>query len=224
MTSPNSCTPRRASVGAEVTSPWFYLQLGLILAGAGIAFARRRRRSLADRHDVARDGLAGTAAAVHARAGRQRADGGVRGTDDAGARGHADVDLAEPQLSARCRRQACLRMADHPPRYIGHPQHVYRSAGVAVGVAGGGVEHSRPARAGHRGARLGLDRARRTAADAAAADQARRAAGRGAVAVQYRQQFRGKPDHAIQRPDAVDPGAAGQDDPAGADDLRGRRR
>jgi small-conductance mechanosensitive channel len=27
------------SVGAELTSPWFYLQLGLILAGAGIAFA-----------------------------------------------------------------------------------------------------------------------------------------------------------------------------------------
>src|SRR5258708_37897189 len=25
------------SIGAEVTSPWFYLQLGLILAGAGIA-------------------------------------------------------------------------------------------------------------------------------------------------------------------------------------------
>src|ERR1700748_468876 len=27
------------SVGAEVTSPWFYLQLGLVLAGAGISFA-----------------------------------------------------------------------------------------------------------------------------------------------------------------------------------------
>jgi small-conductance mechanosensitive channel len=27
------------SIGAEVTSPWFYLQLGLIMAGAGIAFA-----------------------------------------------------------------------------------------------------------------------------------------------------------------------------------------
>ena len=27
------------SVGAEVTSPWFYLQLGLILAAAGVAFA-----------------------------------------------------------------------------------------------------------------------------------------------------------------------------------------
>jgi small-conductance mechanosensitive channel len=29
------------SVGAEVTSPWFYLQLGLILAGAGIALGAR---------------------------------------------------------------------------------------------------------------------------------------------------------------------------------------
>ena len=26
------------AVGAEIASPWFYLQLGLILAGAGIAF------------------------------------------------------------------------------------------------------------------------------------------------------------------------------------------
>jgi hypothetical protein len=27
------------SLGAEVTSPWFYLQLGLIMAGTGVAFA-----------------------------------------------------------------------------------------------------------------------------------------------------------------------------------------
>jgi hypothetical protein len=27
------------SVGAEITSPWFYFQLGVVLAGAGIAFA-----------------------------------------------------------------------------------------------------------------------------------------------------------------------------------------
>src|ERR1700753_3138127 len=27
------------SVGAEATSPWFYLQLGLVMTGAGIAFA-----------------------------------------------------------------------------------------------------------------------------------------------------------------------------------------
>ena len=37
------------SVGAEVTSPWFYLQLGLIMAGAGIAFAARRRDAFPDR-------------------------------------------------------------------------------------------------------------------------------------------------------------------------------
>ena len=70
------------SVGAEVTSPWFYLQLGLILAGAGIAFAAgaavRSRIDLTDRWH----GLAGAASAVHARAGRQRLDGGVRGADD----------------------------------------------------------------------------------------------------------------------------------------------
>ena len=29
------------AVGAEVASPWFYLQLGLILAGAGVAFGIR---------------------------------------------------------------------------------------------------------------------------------------------------------------------------------------
>src|SRR4051812_19545979 len=27
------------SLGAEVTSPWFYLQLGIIMAGSGLAFA-----------------------------------------------------------------------------------------------------------------------------------------------------------------------------------------
>jgi hypothetical protein len=31
------------SVGAELTSPWFYLQLGLMAAAAGIAFAVARR-------------------------------------------------------------------------------------------------------------------------------------------------------------------------------------
>jgi len=30
---------RARSIGAEVTSPWFYLQLGLILVGAGLAYA-----------------------------------------------------------------------------------------------------------------------------------------------------------------------------------------
>ena len=31
--------PTARSLGAEVTSPWFYLQFGLILAAAGIAYA-----------------------------------------------------------------------------------------------------------------------------------------------------------------------------------------
>ena len=33
------------SVGAEVTSPWFYLQFGLILAAAGIALRPATRPS-----------------------------------------------------------------------------------------------------------------------------------------------------------------------------------
>ena len=33
------------SVGAEVTSPWFYLQLGLVMAGAGISPLPPARRS-----------------------------------------------------------------------------------------------------------------------------------------------------------------------------------
>ena len=46
----------------------------------------------------------------------------------------------------------------------------------------------------------------------------------GAVADQRRQQFRREPDHALRRPDAVGPGAADQDGPAGADGPRGRDR
>ena len=52
------------SVGAEVTSPWFYLQFGLVLAGAGISLCGRRRDPRAGRHDLARDALAGAAAAL----------------------------------------------------------------------------------------------------------------------------------------------------------------
>ena len=38
------------------------------------------------------------------------------------------------------------------------------------------------------------------------------------------QQFRREPDHPVDRPDAVDPGAAGQDGPGRPDDPRRRRR
>ena len=43
------------SVGAEVTSPWFYLQLGLVLAGAGISFAVGA--AIRSRIDLAKLGL-----------------------------------------------------------------------------------------------------------------------------------------------------------------------
>jgi small-conductance mechanosensitive channel len=43
------------SVGAEVTSPWFYLQLGLVLAGAGISFAVGA--AIRSRVDLAKLGL-----------------------------------------------------------------------------------------------------------------------------------------------------------------------
>ena len=66
------------SVGAEVTSPWFYLQFGLILAGAGIAYAIDAAIRAQGRHDLARDGLAAAAAALRPRAGRQRVHRGVR--------------------------------------------------------------------------------------------------------------------------------------------------
>ena len=213
------------SVGAEVTSPWFYLQVGLILAGAGIAFARRHRRSLAGRHGHAGDGLAGAAAACSCACWSVSSSTAIFAVlMRAGARHHAGIDLAEPQLYAGGRGQAGAGLAGHPAGHLRDPQRIYGPPGVAVGVAGRGAEHYRPARSRHRCAGFRLDRARRPAADAAAADQARRAADGGAVADQHRQQFPRNPDHPLHRSDAVDPGAAGQDDPARADGVRGRCR
>ena len=186
---------------------------------------RRRRDSLADRHDLARAGLAGAAAAVHARAGRQRLDRGVRGADDAAR--VIDGGTRPGRAAAICSRSPpssrfawlVIRLVTSVIRNAFIVRLVSLSAWLVAALSILGQLDPVDRRA-----RLGLDRARRPAADAAAADQARRAAGRGAVADQHRQQFRGKPDHAIQRPDAVDPGAAGQDDPAGADGLRRRGR
>ena len=45
------------SVGAEVTSPWFYLQLGLILTAAGLP-GPAARQSARDRRLVGCDGVA----------------------------------------------------------------------------------------------------------------------------------------------------------------------
>ena len=70
------------SVGAEVTSPWFYLQFGLILAAAGIAWAGEAAiRARVDMTSLAMR-LAGAAPALRPRAGRQRLDRGIRGPGD----------------------------------------------------------------------------------------------------------------------------------------------
>ena len=57
------------SVGAEVSSPWFYLQFGLILAAAGIAYAADAGGSQPGRHDLAGDALAAAAPALRPRDG-----------------------------------------------------------------------------------------------------------------------------------------------------------
>jgi len=67
------------SVGAEVTSPWFYLQLGLILVGAGIALAAGAAvRSRVDMTSLAMSWPA-PLPAVRERAGRQRTHRCIRG-------------------------------------------------------------------------------------------------------------------------------------------------
>ena len=182
----------------------------------------------AGRHDLAGDALAAAAAAFRPRAGRQRVDRGVRGPGDRGAHRDVPPDVAEPQLPADGRRQAGAGVARDPARDLGDPQRLHRQAGVGNGMVRRGAEHPRPARSGGGNARLVCDRDRRPAADAAAADQGRRAADRGAVADQHRQQLHRKPDYPRHRPDAVDPGAAGQDHPhrpdGGGDRDRARRR
>ena len=117
------------SVGAEVTSPWFYLQLGLILAGGGIAFAAaaavRSRVDLTARAkgwpaplrlfmQVLVDSASTAVFAVLMRLARA---------------GDGDVDLAQPQLSALGFFQACPGVADHPPRDVSHSQQLYRPPG-----------------------------------------------------------------------------------------------
>ena len=133
------------SLGAEVTSPWFYLQFGLILAGAGIAYASDAAiRSKVDMTSFAM-GLPLPLRHFARVLVVQRFHRGVRHPDDR--RPHHDVplDLAEPQLSAGGCRQAGAGVAGHPPGDVGHSQRVHRQAGIAVGVADRGAQRRRPA-------------------------------------------------------------------------------
>ena len=212
------------SVGAEVTSPWFYLQLGLILAGAGIAFAAGAAvRSRIDMTSLAMGwpapfrlfmrvlvGSASTAVfavlMTLARVVMLASTWPSRSYLLAVAANLAFAWLLISLVTSVIRNAFIVRLVSLSAWLL-----------AALSIVG-------QLAAGDRGAGFGLDRAWRPAAQSAAADQARRAAGGGAMADQYRQQLRRRPDHPIRRPDAVDPGAAGQDDPAGADDIRRRRR
>ena len=213
------------SLGAEVTSPWFYLQFGLILAAFGIAYAADAAiRARVDMSSVAMKWPLPLRRLAHVLVGS--ASTVVFAILVIAARDHhVPFDLAEPQLPARV--AAKLALAWLVIRLI---TSVIRNAFIVRVVSISAWLIAALSILGQLGPTVDLlelrpvvDRARRAAADAAGADQARRAADRGAVADQHRQQFRREPDQSLHRPDAVDPGAAGQDDPDGTDGGRGDR-
>ncbi len=157
------------SVGAEVASPWFYLQFGLILAAAGIALAADA--TIRARVDMTSFAMGWPLPLRHfARVLVESASTAVFAILVIAAR-IAMYHSTWPSRSYLLDgvRQARAGVAGDPARDLGDPQRLHRQAGVGVGVAGGGAEHHRPARSDRRRARFGLDRARRIAADAAAA-------------------------------------------------------
>ena len=211
------------SVGAELTSPWFYLQLGLILAAAGIAL--RRRRGGPRRVDVTSLAMGWPAPLrLMLRVLVASASTAVFALLMAGAL----VMLAStwPSRSYLIAVAASLATAWLVIRLV---TSVIRNAVMVrlVSVSawiGGRAEHPRPAAADHRRARLGsldLGGLRLSPLLLIKLDALLIA---GAVAGEHRQQLRRRPDQPLHRPDAVDPGADRQADPHDADGGRGRDR
>ncbi len=214
------------SVGAEVTSPWFYLQFGLMLAAAGIAFAAdagiRARIDLTSfaegwplplRH-FARVLVASASTAVFA----------ILVIVARVAMYHSTW----PSRSYLLMVAAKLALAWLVIRLV---TSVIRNAFLVklVSVSAWCV------------AALSIIGQLDPAVDALDSDQVAVVLGglrltplvviklgaiadRRPVADQHRQQFRRKPHQPLRRPDAVDPGAAGEDDPDGADGDRDRCR
>ena len=123
------------SVGAEVTSPWFYLQFGLMLAGAGIAYAadaaiRARvdmtslamRWPLPLRHFV-RVMVSSASTAVFA----------VLMIISRVVMYHSTWPSRSYLLMVAAKLAAGL--ACHPACDLGHPQRLHRQAGVVLGLA-----------------------------------------------------------------------------------------
>ena len=133
------------SVGAEVTSPWFYLQFGLMLAAAGIAFAADA--TIHARIDMTSFAMGWPLPLRHfARVLVGSASTAVFAILVIAAR----VAMYHSTWPSRSYlldggRQARAGLAGDPARHFGDPQRLHRQAGVAVGVGRGGAEHYRPA-------------------------------------------------------------------------------
>ena len=208
------------SVGAEVTSPWFYLQFGLILAAAGIAFAAGAAvRARVDADSVAMGwpipfrpfirvlvGSAPTAVfallMIAARVAMWHSTWPSRSYLLAVAAKLALAWLLIRLFTALIRNAFIVRLVSLTAWAI--------AALSIIGQLGPVIEALDSVSIVFGGLRL----------TPLLADQVRRAAAAGAVADQPRQQFRRKPHHPLQRPDAVGPGAAGQDDPDRTDGVR----
>ena len=202
------------SAGAEVTSPWFYLQLGLIMAGAGVAFASGA--AIRSRVDLATLAMGWPAPLrLVLRVLVRYSSTAVFAILMRVARiiMRASTWPSRSYLLAIAAKLALAWLIIRLVTSVIRNEFVVRLVSLSAWLVAalsilGELDPTIDA------LELGLRHARRPAADAAAADQARRPAGGGVVAVQCREQLRREPDHAIRRPDAVDPGAAGQDDPA----------
>ena len=214
------------SIGAEVTSPWFYLQFGLMLAAVGVAFLTDT--AIRSRVDMSSLGMRWPLPLRHfARVLVASASTAVFAALVIAAR-ITMFHSTWPSRSYMLMVAAKLALAWLLIRLVAS---VIRNAFIvklvsitAWLIAALSILGQLRFRRRCPGFRSGCGRARRAAADAAASDQGRRAVDPRAVADQHRRQFRREPDQPLQRPDAVDPGAAGQDDPLGADGGRDRDR
>ena len=152
------------SLGAEVTSPWFYLQFGLILAAFGIAFAADATiRARVDMSSVAMKWPLPLRRLAHVLVG------------SASTVVFAILVIASrvvmyhstwPSRSYLLIVAAKLALAWLGIRlyYLRDPQRLHRPRGVDIGLADRGLEHPRPARTYHRAAGLPI-RSRSCSAD-----------------------------------------------------------
>src|ERR1700722_15880356 len=197
------------SVGAEISSPFFYLQFGLILTAAGIALAanaalqaRVNTDSLANRWPLPLRRLAHVLVesfstvvfAVLVIAARITMYHSTWPS-----RSYMLVVAAKLALA-----WLVIRLVTSVVRNAFLVKLISVSAWVIAALSI-------------------INQLGRIAADAAGPDQARPAFDRRPLAHQCRQQLCRKPDQSVDRPDAVDSGAAGEDDPDGVTNRCDRR-